>query len=82
MDTIVESVKKTNRCVVAHEAIVRGGVGGEITAGIVERAFDYLDAPIVRLGSVPVPMPYSVPLEAVVIPKAADVARAVREVLR
>jgi len=81
MDTIVESVVKTNRCVVAHEAIVRGGVGGEIAAGVAERAFDYLDAPIVRLGSVPVPMPYSVPLEAVVIPKAADIVRAVREVL-
>ncbi|MGH3046081.1 MAG: alpha-ketoacid dehydrogenase subunit beta, partial [Gaiellaceae bacterium] len=58
-DAIVESVKKTSRCVVAHEAVVRMGFGAEVTAVVQEKAFDYLDAPIERVGSKFVPLPFA-----------------------
>ena len=77
-DTLVESVQKTHRAVVVEEASGLGGFGGEIASQIQERAFDYLDAPVRRVSGEEVPMPYSMPLERLVIPDAQKVAQAVR----
>jgi pyruvate dehydrogenase E1 component beta subunit len=74
---LVESVKKTNRCVVAHEAVVRGGFGAEVAAVIQYQAFDWLDAPVERVGSKFVPMPFAPIMEDYVVPHAADVLDAV-----
>ena len=78
--TIVESVKKTNRVVIAEESHPFAGVGAEISAEINERAFDYLDAPVKRVSGVDVPMPYAKNLEQLAIPDVAAVIAAVRAV--
>ncbi len=78
--TIVESVKKTNRVVIAEESHPFAGIGAEISAEINERAFDYLDAPVKRVSSVDVPMPYAKNLERLAIPDVAEVIAAVRAV--
>lgn len=78
--TILASVRKTNRCVVAHEAWKTHGFGAEISAMIMEEAFDHLDAPVLRVGMRDVPMPYNAELERQVIPGAADIVQAVRRV--
>jgi len=80
IDTIVESVKKTNRVVVAEESHPLCGVNAEISMQIMERAFDYLDAPIKRVSGADVPMPYAKNLETLAIPDVARVVAAVREV--
>ncbi len=77
-EALVESVKKTNRCVVAHEAIVRMGFGAEVAAVIQYQAFDWLDAPIERVGSKFTPLPFAPVMEEFVIPHAADVLAAIR----
>jgi acetoin:2,6-dichlorophenolindophenol oxidoreductase subunit beta len=81
METLLSSVKKTHRCVIAHEAVVNGGLGGEIAARIQEEAFFYLDAPVRRVGAKDVPVPFSPPLEDFVRPKAADIIAAVKAAL-
>jgi len=78
--TIVESVKKTNRVVIAEESHPFCGVGAEISAEINERAFDYLDAPVKRVSGVDVPMPYAKNLERLAIPDVAEIIAAVRAV--
>jgi len=78
--TIVESVKKTNRVVVAEESHPFASVGAEISAEISERAFDHLDAPVKRVSGVDVPMPYARNLEQLAIPDVAEVIAAVRAV--
>jgi pyruvate dehydrogenase E1 component beta subunit len=80
IDTIVESVKKTNRVVVAEESHPFCGVGAEISAEINERAFDYLDAPVRRVSGADVPMPYAKNLEQLAIPSVEQIVAAVREV--
>jgi pyruvate dehydrogenase E1 component beta subunit len=80
IDTIVESVKKTNRVVVAEESHPFCGVGAEISAEIMERAFDYLDAPVKRVSAADVPMPYAQNLENLAIPTVDQIVAAVREV--
>jgi acetoin:2,6-dichlorophenolindophenol oxidoreductase subunit beta len=77
-ETLVASVKKTNRCVVAHEAVVRGGFGAEVTAVIQHQAFDWLDAPIERVGSKFTPIPFAPVMENFVVPHADDVLDAIR----
>jgi acetoin:2,6-dichlorophenolindophenol oxidoreductase subunit beta len=77
-ETLVASVKKTNRCVVAHEAVVRGGFGAEVTAVIQHQAFDWLDAPIERVGSKFTPIPFAPVMEDFVVPHADDVLEAIR----
>ena len=77
-ETIVESVKKTSRCVVAHEAVVRMGFGAEVTSIVQEKAFDYLDAPIERVGAKFVPLPFAPVMEEFVVPHKADVLAAVK----
>jgi len=81
-ETILESVRKTNRLVIVHEAWTTGGFGAEVSAMVVEKAFDYLDAPIQRVGAKDVPMPYNDGLEVEVIPSIERIANAIRDVMR
>jgi pyruvate dehydrogenase E1 component beta subunit len=80
INTIVESVKKTNRVVIAEESHPFCGVAAEIASEIMERAFDYLDAPVKRVSGVDVPMPYAKNLEDAAIPKVEQLVAAVKEV--
>src|SRR5918997_889451 len=75
---ILESVKKTSKVMVLHEASRTGGIGGEIAATIAEEAFEWLDAPIVRVASIDTPVPYSPPLEEYYMPQVRDVLEAAR----
>ena len=77
-ETILASVRKTNRLLIVHEAWVRGGFGAEVAAMVVDKAFDYLDAPVARLGAPHTPMPYNDRLELEVIPSQDRIADAVR----
>jgi acetoin:2,6-dichlorophenolindophenol oxidoreductase subunit beta len=77
-ETVLASVERTNRVVVAHQAYRHGGFGAEVAATIAERAFDSLDAPVSRVGSLDVPVPFSPPLEEYVLPNADRIADAVR----
>ncbi|MFQ5813835.1 MAG: alpha-ketoacid dehydrogenase subunit beta [Anaerolineae bacterium] len=78
---IINSVKKTHRLVIVHEAVKHGGPGGEIAALVAEKAFDYLDAPIRRVAAPFAPVPFSPALESEYIPDAAKIVAAVREVV-
>ena len=79
-ETIVESVKRTGRLIVVHEAPLLGGFGGEIVGTVVEsEAFAYLDAPIVRLGGKDVPIPYNRTLERAAVPQVEDIVEAARK---
>src|SRR5215217_282937 len=77
-EALVKSVKKTNRCVVAHEAITRMGFGAEVAAVIQYQAFDWLDAPIERVGAKFAPLPFAPVMESFVVPHAEDVLQAIR----
>ncbi len=77
-ETIVASVRKTTRAVTAHEAVTRGGFGAELAAVIQHGAFDYLDAPIERVGARFAPLPFAPVMEEYVVPHAADVLEAIR----
>jgi len=82
-DTIVRSVSKTGRVLIAHEAPVTGGFGGELAAVIAaSEAFDYLDAPIRRLGGRDVPIPYNRTLERAAVPQVEDIIAAARALAR
>ncbi|MHA1537145.1 MAG: pyruvate dehydrogenase complex E1 component subunit beta [Alphaproteobacteria bacterium] len=78
---IVESVKKTNRLVSIEEGWPTAGMGAEISATIMEQAFDWLDAPVTRVTGADVPMPYAANLEALALPQAANIVAAVKSVL-
>jgi pyruvate dehydrogenase E1 component beta subunit len=80
-ETIIESVKKTNRCVSVEEGWPAAGIGSEIAAVIMENAFDYLDAPVKRVAGVDVPLPYAANLEKLALPQASHIIEAVREVM-
>ena len=80
-EMILASVRKTNRLLIVHEACVRGGFGAEVGAMVVEKAFDYLDAPVARLGAPHTPMPYNDRLELEVIPSQERIVEAVRGLL-
>ena len=77
-EAILATVKKTNRVLIVHEDTRTGGIAGEITARISEMAFEWLDAPILRVTAADVPLPYSPPLEDYVLPQTADIVKAVR----
>src|SRR5438477_583242 len=79
--TILASVRKTHRLVVAHEAVKRSGFGAELAAIVAEKALDDLDAPIARVGARAIPMPYNDALERAVIPTQADIAEAIRSLV-
>jgi pyruvate dehydrogenase E1 component beta subunit len=76
LDTILMSVRKTNRCVIVEEGWPHGGVGANLAALVAEQAFDYLDAPIQRISAADVPMPYSKALEDIAYPHEPQVVRA------
>ena len=78
VDGLVASVKKTNRCVVAHEAVTRMGFGAEVVAVLQEQAFDWLDAPIERVGAKFAPLAFAPAMEQFVIPQPSDVLAAVK----
>jgi 2-oxoisovalerate dehydrogenase E1 component beta subunit len=81
-EAILETVAKTNRVILLHEATRTGGIGGELAAIIAEDAFDQLDAPITRIASVDTPVPYSPPLEAAFLPNARIVAAAAKRLVK
>jgi pyruvate dehydrogenase E1 component beta subunit len=80
IETVLASVKKTGRCVTVEEGWPQSGVGSEISAQIMERAFDYLDAPVKRITGKDVPMPYAANLEKLALPNVAEVVEAVKSV--
>jgi pyruvate/2-oxoglutarate/acetoin dehydrogenase E1 component len=82
IDTILESVERTGRALVVHEAVRTAGAGAEIAAQIQERAFFSLDAPVWRLGAIDTPLPQDPELEQLCIPSTADIESAARELLR
>ncbi|MFC3678162.1 pyruvate dehydrogenase complex E1 component subunit beta [Ferrovibrio xuzhouensis] len=79
-DTIVKSVQKTNRLVVVEEGFPQSGVGAEISASMMELAFDYLDAPVARVSGKDVPMPYAANLEKLALPTVDDIVAAAKAV--
>ena len=82
-ETLIQSVKKTGRLAVVYEAVKRGGFGAEIVSSIVEsEAFDYLDAPIKRLGGKEIPIPQNPELEKHAVPQTEDIIEAVRALVR
>jgi len=81
METVIESVKKTNRAVTVEEGWLSFGVGAEVASRLMEQAFDYLDAPVLRVGGAEVPMPYAKPLERAAMPSVDKIVARVREVL-
>jgi pyruvate dehydrogenase E1 component beta subunit len=80
VETIVNSVKKTNRLVSVEEGWPRFGLGSEMSAVMMEHAFDYLDAPVTRVTGKDVPMPYAANLEQLALPQTADVVQAAKDV--
>jgi len=80
IDTIIESVKKTNRVVTCEEGFPFSGIGAEISALITEKAFDWLDAPVVRVTGKDVPMPYAANLEKLALPQVDDIVSASTQV--
>ena len=80
-DLIAGSVKKTNNVLIVHEACLTGGFGGEIAARIGEELFDYLDAPVTRIGAKDVPIPFSPVMENFVLPQVNDIVTGVKKVL-
>lgn len=82
-NTLIESVKKTGRLIVVYEAVKRGGYGAEIVSTLVEsEAFDYLDAPIIRLGGKEIPIPQNPELEKHAIPQIEDIVQAIRNMMK
>jgi len=81
-EAIVGSVRKTTRCVAAHEAVVQGGFGAEIAAVVQHGAFDWLDAPVERVGAKFAPIPFAPVMEDYVVPHARDVLDAIRRTVR
>jgi len=81
MDPVIQSFRKTNRAVIVEEGWKSFGVGAEVSARIYEQAFDFVDAPVVRVAQKEVPLPYNRTLEQSALPQPADVVKAVREVL-
>ncbi len=82
LETVLASVRKTNRLVIAHEAHRTLGLGAEIAALVQEHAFDYLDAPIERVGAMDIPIPYSQPLEDEALPGMKHILDGIRKAVR
>jgi pyruvate dehydrogenase E1 component beta subunit len=79
-ETIVNSVKKTHRCITVEEGFPFASVGSEIASIMMEEAFDYLDAPVTKLASVDAPLPYAANLESLALPKTKDIVAAAKKV--
>ena len=80
IDTVVASVRRTNRIVSVEEGWPACGIGAELAARVMEEAFDWLDAPLKRVTGADAPMPYAANLEQLALPGAEDIAAAAREV--
>ncbi len=80
-ETIVESASRTNRIIVVHEAVTFGGIGAEVASQVQEQAFDYLDAPVLRIGAPFTPVPFSPVLEKAYVPDRARIADGARRIL-
>jgi pyruvate dehydrogenase E1 component beta subunit len=80
IDTIIASVKKTNRCVTVEEGWPQGSVGGHVSAELMAKAFDFLDAPVVNITGKDVPMPYAANLEKLALPSVKEVVEAAKSV--
>ncbi len=80
LETVMTSVKKTNRCITVEEGFPQSGVGAEISAQIMENAFDYLDAPVIRITGKDVPMPYAANLEKLALPNVEEIVAAAKAV--
>ena len=80
-NTIVKSIKKTNKCVVVEQGWSQSGVSSEIISVIMEEAFDWLDAPVVRLTGKEVPMPYAENLEKMALPSKEELIKAIKNIL-
>ncbi|MEW6125635.1 MAG: alpha-ketoacid dehydrogenase subunit beta [Acidobacteriota bacterium] len=80
--SVCESVKKTSKVILLHEATRTGGMAGELTAVINEEVFEYLDAPVVRVTSIDTPVPYAPPLEEFFLPQVKDVVEAARSLAK
>lgn len=81
-DTILESVKKTGRVIIVHEAVKTGGVGAEISALIAEKAFSYLKAPILRIAGMDIPVPFNKTMEQACVPQILDIKKAAERMMR
>ena len=81
LETIVDSVKRTSRLIVASDDVRTGGIGSEISAAVTEAAFDYLDAPIIRVACPETPIPFSPPLEQQYMPNANKIIEAVSRIM-
>lgn len=79
IELIMNSVRKTGKVLIAHEDNITGGIGGEISALISEQAFEYLDAPVRRIGALDIPTPYSPPLEEYFLPNATKMTAVLKE---
>jgi 2-oxoisovalerate dehydrogenase E1 component len=79
-ETIAEAVKRTSRVIVAHEDQMTCGFGAEIAARIAEDLFEYLDAPVTRIGAMDTPVGYAPELEEVILPQTDDILRAIEKV--
>ena len=79
IETIINSVKKTNRLITVEEGWCFAGIGSEISAQVHEKAFDYLDAPIIRVAAKDVPLPYAKNLEELALPSVSDIIKSVQE---
>jgi 2-oxoisovalerate dehydrogenase E1 component beta subunit len=77
-DAVIESVKKTSRVLLVHEDTRTGGIAGELAMRISEKAFEWLDAPILRVTAIDTPVPYSPPLEDYYLPQVADIVTAAK----
>ena len=80
VDTIINSVKKTNRLVTCEEGFGFSGIGAEISASIQEKAFDWLDAPILRISGADIPMPYAENLEKLALPQSNDIIEKIKSI--
>ena len=80
-ETILASVEKTNRVVIADEGHLRGGAAADIAAIIADKGFDFLDAPVKRVTALDVPIPFSPPLEKVAVPDEARIEAGIREIV-
>jgi 2-oxoisovalerate dehydrogenase E1 component beta subunit len=81
IEMVMDSVKKTSRCIILHEDTLTGGIGGEIAARLADEAFTYLEAPIKRIASPDAPVPFAPTLEEAFLPKTADVIKVARELM-
>jgi pyruvate dehydrogenase E1 component beta subunit len=80
-ETVLDSVRKTGRAIVVHEAVRRGGIGGDISAILMEEAYDDLDAPVIRIAGKNTTIPYNLNLEQVCIPSVEEIVEGILQLV-